>query len=431
MVHMAWVLEGGLLVDPVRGVLRDGALAVADGRITSEAVAGAARVDVSGCVVMPGWVCAHHHLYSALARGMPGPPEPPRTFPEILERIWWRLDRALDPETISLSALLGAVEAARAGTTTIIDHHASPYAIAGSLDLVAGAIEEAGLRGVVCYEVTDRHGSARGREGIAENVRFLGRGDRPRIRGMMGAHASFTIGPETMEALVAEAARLRARVHIHLAEDRIDEHDALQRYGMRTVHRLDRAGVLTPGALVAHGVHLDESEQQVLRASGAWLAHNPRSNMNNGVGYAPVTRLGGRVALGTDGIDGDMFAEARACYLKAREASWETGPAFAVDRLTAGAALAGDLFGEPLLGTLADGAPADLVVLDYRSPTPLAAGNLAGHLIFGMSAARVRDVMVAGGWVVRNRRHELVDEANLAARCRPAAARLWSRMEAF
>jgi cytosine/adenosine deaminase-related metal-dependent hydrolase len=248
---------------------------------------------------------------------------------------------------------------------------------------------------------------------------------------MMGAHASFTIGPETMESLAAEARRTQMPVHIHLAEDRVDEEDALDRYGMRAVHRLVRAGVLTEGALVAHGVHLDEGEQKALRDSGAWLAHNPRSNMNNGVGYAPVARFGERVALGTDGIDGDMFTEARACYLKAREASSEVGPSFAADRLAAGARLAGRLFDEPLLGTLADGAPADLIVLEYRSPTPLDPGNVAGHVIFGMTAAQVRDVMAAGRWVVRNRRHLLVDESELAARCREAAPDLWKRMEAY
>lgn len=428
---MNWLLEGGLIVDPLRGIVGEAALAVVDGRIVHAAPDDAERVDASGCVLMPGHVCGHHHLYSALARGMPGPAVPPRTFLEILERIWWRLDRALDPETIHLSALLGSVASARAGTTTVIDHHASPEAIGGSLDLVALGLDEAGLRGVVCYEVTDRHGLARGRDGIAENVRFLGENSRPRIRGMMGAHASFTIGQETMEALVAEAGRMRAGVHIHLAEDEIDERDALERYGTRTVHRLLRAGALAGGALVAHGVHLDESERQALRESGAWLAHNPRSNMNNGVGYAPVSRMGERVALGTDGIDGDLFTEARICYLKAREASPETGPSFAVARAAAGARLAGGLLGEPLLGTLADGAPADLIVLEYHPPTPLDAANLAGHLIFGMQAAHVRDVMVAGRWIVRNRHHELVDEEDLTARCREAAPQLWSRMEAF
>jgi len=362
---------------------------------------------------------------------MPGPATPPRTFPEILERIWWRLDRALEPETIRLSALLGAVEAAKAGTTAIIDHHASPEAIDGSLDAVADGITGAGVRGVVCYEVTDRHGTARGQAGVDENTRFVRANRRDLIRSMMGAHASFTIGPATLEALVGEARDHRVPVHIHLAEDACDERDAMERYGMRTARRLANAGALGAGDLVAHGVHLDESEQVLVRDSGAWLAHNPRSNMNNGVGYAPVLGMGSRVALGTDGIDGDMFAETRACYLKAREASSQAGPAFAVDRLTAGAAIMAAMFGEPRLGSLADGAPADLTVLAYQSPTPLTAENFAVHFLFGLTAAAVRDVMVAGRWIVRDRRHQLIDESELAARCRETAPTLWKRMEAF
>lgn len=426
----SWTLEGGLLVDPARGLVESRTLAVAGGRIAAK-VSGAKPVDVSGCLVLPGNVCAHHHLYSALARGMPGPKDPPRNFPEILQRIWWRLDRALDPDTIRLSALLGAVEAAKAGTTSIVDHHASPEAIDGSLDAVADAMADAGMRGIVCYEVTDRHGEARGRAGIAENARFLRDNRRPLIRGMMGAHASFTIGPGTLDGLVAEARSVKAPIHIHLAEDRSDEDDSLQKYHVRTAQRLAQAGALGAGDLVAHGVHLDDDEQHLVTGSGAWVAHNPRSNMNNGVGYAPVLRLGARVALGTDGIDGDMFAETRACYLKAREASWQAGPGFAMERLMAGAVLVGSVFNEPQLGTLAEGAPADLIVFEYGVPTPVSAANVPGHFVFGLTAAGVRDVMIEGTWVVRNRRHQLVDEEELAARCREAAPKLWTRMEAF
>ena len=431
---MSIVLAGGTLADPSRGTLEAADLAVVAGRISRPGTMPekpAERVDVSGCLVMPGNVCAHHHLYSALARGMPGPADPPRTFPEILERIWWRLDRALDLETIRLSALLGAVEAARAGTTSIIDHHASPEAIDSSLDAVAEGLDEAGTRAVVCYEVTDRHGERRGRAGVKENARFIGANRRALVRGMVGAHASFTIGSATMEHLVAAARDSAAPLHIHLAEDDCDERDSQERYGLRTAHRLAREGALVEGDLVAHGVHLDDSELERVRASGAWIAHNPRSNMNNGVGYAPVQRMGERVALGTDGIDGDMFAETRACYLKAREAFWTTGPAFAGERLATGANVIGSVFGEPALGTLASGAPADLVVLEYSAPTPLDSTNLSGHLVFGLTAAAVRDVMVAGRWLVRDRRHLLVDEAELAARCRESAPALWERMAAL
>jgi cytosine/adenosine deaminase-related metal-dependent hydrolase len=191
------------------------------------------------------------------------------------------------------------------------------------------------------------------------------------------------------------------------------------------------AGALAEGDLIAHGVHLDPSEIEAVRASGAWIAHNPRSNMNNGVGYAPVLKMGERVGLGTDGIDGDMFTEARACYLKARERSLATGPDFAVDRLASGASLVGASFGLPSLGRLDAGAPADLVVLEYRPPTPMDSNNLAGHLLFGMRSAEVRDVMVGGRWIIRDRAHQLIDEAELRAKSRTAAQRLWERMDDF
>lgn len=422
----AQTLTGGIVCDLVDGTVEERDLHISDGRIGG---AGGGAVDVSGCVVTGGFVCAHHHLYSALARGMPGPSKAPRNFLEILERVWWRLDRALDPETISLSAQIGALEAALAGTTTIVDHHASPESIEGSLDLIAGGISGAGMRGVVCYEVTDRHGAERGRAGVAENARFIESNDHPLIKGMMGAHASFTIGDGTMDEMVAAARNLGVPLHIHVAEDASDEADSIDKYGLRTAHRLAARGALAEGDLIAHGVHLDDSEIQAVRSSGAFVAHNPRSNMNNGVGYAPVAALGQRVALGTDGIDGDMLAEAKACYLKAREASWETGVAFPIERLVQSHVLAGSVFGEPALGRLSAGAPADLVVLDYRAPTPLDAGNIAGHLIFGRP--RVRDVMVAGRWIVRDGKHTEIDEDELRAKGREAAPKLWSRMEEF
>ncbi|MDQ3765849.1 MAG: amidohydrolase family protein, partial [Actinomycetota bacterium] len=262
----------------------------------------------------------------------------------------------------------------------------------------------------------------------AENARFLRTNRRPLVRGMAGGHASFTMSPATLDALVGEARDLGAPLHIHLAEDGCDQRDSLERYGTRVVHRLIRADALGEGDLVAHGVHLDDSEIDALVTSGAWVAHNPRSNMNNGVGYARASDMGERVALGTDGLDGDMFAEVRACYLKGRETMLDIGPDWAQRRLFTGAGLVGSVFGEPALGSLEAGAPADLIVLDAHLPTPLSEANMAGHLMFGMNASHVRDVMVAGRWIVRDRRHLLIDEEAVAARCRVAAPDLWARM---
>ena len=425
---MSTLFTSATLVDPGRGTVEVADLAVVSGRIGG-VEAPTERFDASGCVVMPGLACAHHHLYSALARGMPAPADPPRSFVEILQRVWWRLDRALDLGAVQLSAAYGAVVASRAGTTAIVDHHASPAAIEGSLDALSDGLEGTGMRSVVCYEVTDRHGEEGGRAGIAENIRFIEANARPLVRPMMGAHASFTLGPSNLEALAGAARERGVPVHIHVAEDGFDERDSLDRYGLRTVHRLSHAGAIAEGDLLAHGVHLDDGEIAALRSSGAWVAHNPRSNMNNGVGRAPAEMLGERVVLGTDGIDGDMFAETRVCYLKSRDASVPGGPGFAVARLSAGAGFVGSMFGEPALGSLETGAPADLIVLDGDVPTPLTVSNVAGHLVFGFTAQHVRDVMIAGNWVVRNRRHQLVDETELAARCREAAPRLWARME--
>jgi putative selenium metabolism protein SsnA len=409
-------------------------LVIADGRIAAvgTAPAAAARRDCSGTLIIPGNVCAHHHLYSALARGMPYELEPPANFLQILQRVWWRLDRALDEPAIRLSALRGGLDALLAGTTTIVDHHASPNAIDGSLDIIAAALEELGLRSILCYEVTDRDGPARAAAGIAENLRFL-RATRPLARGMMGAHASFTLSDETLAGCVEGAAGAGTGIHIHVAEDAADERDSLARSGMRVVQRLAAAGALGGASLLAHCVHVDGAELALIGAAGATVVTNPRSNMNNSVGYASAgggQRPALRPALGTDGIDGDMFTESRAGFFRAKEADLSASPDWPLTRLAASARFAGLGYGEPLLGTLAPGAPADVTVLEYPAPTPLTTANLAGHWSFGLSPRQVRDVYVAGELVVADRRSTRVDEAKLAAETAAGAGRLWNRLQA-
>jgi putative selenium metabolism protein SsnA len=425
-------LAGGTVVislDPPELAQTD--LVIAGGRIAAVGAAppGAARRDCSGTLIVPGNVCAHHHLYSALARGMPYELEPPANFVQILQRVWWRLDRALDEPAIRLSALRGGLDALHAGTTTIIDHHASPNAIDGSLDIIAGALAELGVRCILCYEVTDRDGPARAAAGVEENLRFA-RTERPLARAMMGAHASFTLSGDTLAACVAGAAGMAAGIHIHVAEDAADERDALARSGVRVAERLAAAGALTSSSLLAHCVHVDAAELDVIRSCGANVVTNPRSNMNNAAGHSPFGRNGRRSALGTDGIDGDMFAESQAGFFRAKQADLLTGGGWPLARLAESARVAGRGFGEPLLGTLAPGAPADLTVLEYPVPTPLDAANLAGHWVFGLSSRQVRDVYVAGERVIAGRRSTRVDEAKLAAQTAAGAARLWERLRA-
>lgn len=391
---------------------------------------GVARRDCSGTLIVPGNVCAHHHLYSALSRGMPYRLAPPVTFTEILQRVWWRLDRALDEDAIRASALRGGLDALRAGTTTIVDHHASPHAIDGSLDIIADTLAQLGVRSVLCYEVSDRDGPESAAAGVAENRRFLARASGL-ARGMVGAHASFTLSDDTLAQLV-DAARLGGvGIHIHVAEDTADQVDARARSGHGVVERLEQAGVLTDQALLAHCVHVAPAEIGIVFDAGATVVCNARSNMNNSVGHSPFNHVPHRVALGTDGIGGDMFTESQVGYFGARAADVATDGSWPLARLADGARFAGRVHGEPLLGTLRPGAPADLVVLDYPTPTPVTADNLVGHWVFGLSSAQVRDVVVAGELVVEDRRSTRVDEREVAAAGAQQAERLWARMDAI
>jgi putative selenium metabolism protein SsnA len=389
--------------------------------------AGEDVVDLAGALVLPGLVNAHTHLYSALARGMPGPRLPPRSFVEVLERVWWRLDRALDEESVYLSGLVGGIEAALSGTTLLIDHHCSPSFIKGSLSTLRRALEEVGLRSVLCYEVTDRNGAPARDLGVEENVDFQAGGQSALTRGMLGAHASFTLSDDSLRKLSEALQQTRSSLHIHVAEDLCDVEDCRKRHGSTLPERLERHGLLVARTLLAHCVHLSAAEVEAVHRRGGWVAHNPRSNMNNHVGHAPTEAMK-RAALGTDGIDGDMLAEARAAFLKMRDAGRTDALAATLQLLAGGHRLAAVLFGLSF-GKLDAGAPADLVVLDYAPPTPLHTDNLASHLLFGVDRSHVASVMVAGRWVVRGRRLLNVDAGAVYARARAAAQALWQRME--
>jgi putative selenium metabolism protein SsnA len=425
------ILSGGVVVtsiDPVHVDLRD--VHVVGGRIAQEG--GGERRDCSGCIVVPGNVCAHTHLYSALARGMPYDLAPPENFLQILQRVWWRLDRAIDDDITRASALVGGMEALLSGTTTLVDHHASPNAIDGSLDVIADALGSLGIRSVLCYETSDRDGHERARAGIFENRRFAERVRREKpelVRALIGAHASFTLSPETLDACAEAANALGVGLHIHAAEDAVDERDAIGFYGHRVASRLAKAGALNGRTLLAHGVHFDDHEISLVHAANAYVAHNARSNMNNAIGRARLDVLGKRVALGTDGIGSDMFEESRTAFFRLHEDGSGAGPDWPLDRLSVGARLVGESFGERRFGRIETGAPADVVVLDYAAPAPLDASSFPGHWVFGLGSRSVRDVMVGGDWVVLDRRLTRADHQELAAHARAEAARLWSRLD--
>ena len=374
--------------------------------------------DLSGKYVMPGTVCGHTHLYSALARGMPAPKKTPKNFYEILKYVWWTLDRALDEEAVYYSTLVGALDAVRCGTTTLIDHHASPNFIRGSLEVMKEAFLEVGLRGVFCYETTDRNGMQGAKDGLAENRDWVAKNRGPMFGGLVGAHASFTLSDKSLRA----CAEPYAGVHIHVAEDPVDQ----AKCKGRLIDRLATAGILGPKTILGHCTHLDKASLDVAKRAGCWFAHNTRSNMNNAVGYAPVHLMGDRVALGTDGIGADMFEEVKFAWFKARDGRNGLGIGDVVGFLSGAQRLASMLLGVKL-GKLEIGSAADLAVLDYPTPTAVTSQNLFGHLIFGMSSLFVTDTMVNGQWLMRDRRVVGVDEEAVREKSQKVAVKVWKR----
>lgn len=353
-------------------------------------------------LTLPGLVVAHTHLYTALARGMPPPIDRPTTFVETQQRVWWRLDRALDLDGLRASARVGIADAIRSGTTCLIDHHESPRMIAGSLDVIADELQTAGLRGVVCYGITARNGGeAEWRAGLLENERFLGQNRRSLVRSMVGLHACFTLPDEAISEAAAMARAFGVGLHVQVAEDGVDA---------GAVRRLEKLGALVPGSIYAHCVHTAPEERRLLVQSGGWIVQNARSNMAKRVGYAQLGNVEGRVAIGTDGRDGDVIAELKVLAAKAAE---EGDRVDLRARLACGREIVDTLFGAPICG-----APGgDRVELDYEAPTPMIEDNFIGHLLSG--APRVREVWVAG---------RKLDPDGIPVEARRHAAKLWLRM---
>lgn len=389
-------------------------------------------IDAGGQLLMPGNICAHTHFYGAYARGMAIPGDPPADFPQILQRLWWNLDKALDADAVRASALVCLVDAIKHGTTTLIDHHASPNIIEGSLEIIAQAVDDAGLRAILCYEVTDRDGMDKMHAGIDENVRFIqSHRQSARLRGAFGLHASLTLNDEALQAC-ADAAPADAGFHIHVAEHEVDEQDSLQRSGKRVVPRLDGYGIWRANTIAAHAVHVDEAERALLQERGVWVTHQPRSNMNNGVGAADIDGMlqqGIKLCLGNDGFSNNMWAEWKTAYLLHkvvhRDPRRANGADIARMATVHNAQLVGAYFGGAPIGHIAAGARADLILVDYKPFTPMTAGNMAWHILFGFESSMVTATIVDGVPLMRDRQLLTLDESSIMAEARALAPQVW------
>jgi putative selenium metabolism protein SsnA len=398
------------------------------------------QLDAGGQYVMPGNIDAHGHYYSAFAVGMSIPGEAPITLPTILEKLWWPFDKALREEEIRYSALIGAIDAIKHGTTTLFDHHSSPNCIQGVLDVIADVIDSAGIRSVLCFEVTDRDGPERGQAGIAENARFISRCSQEqvadgRVAANFGIHAPMTVSEVTL-------AQCRAAVpegtgfHLHVAEHEYDQVRSLAMAGTRSVDRLHKHGILGEKSILAHAIHLDAREVNLIAESDSWVSHQPRNNQNAADGIAEVEsylRAGVRVCLGNDGLSNTMWREAESAYflqkIKHRDGRRLPGDQLLQMAVYNNAELASAYYPGGKLGVIEPGAYADLIFVDYKPATPLTVENLAGHFVFGFNESMITTTIVAGQLLMQDRVLLTMDEDEIKAKSRELAPALWERYE--
>jgi putative selenium metabolism protein SsnA len=414
-------------------VIIDDGLIVEVGKNIAKKYRATKTIDLANKYISPGIVCAHNHFYSALARGIRARITPSKNFVGILEHLWWKLDRALDEETLYYSGLVGALEALKAGTTSVIDHNSSPSIIKGSLNILKKSFVKAGLRGILAYEITDRNGEAGTKEGVEESKEFCTTIDKSKknaphlIEAAIGAHAPFTLSDATLR-LIAETISVTKRgIHIHVAEDQHDVSFSHRHSGKDLLERLEDFGILNNKAILVHGVYLGDRDIDIINRHDAYLVHNPRSNMNNSVGY--MNKLGRvkNVALGTDGIGSNMFEETKVAYFKNSDSKGKLSQNDYLRFLQNGNDLLERYFNRRF-GRIEKGCVADIVIYDYNPPTPIVKKNVAGHFIYGFSSRDVETVIVNGRIVYENRKFPFEVEG-LYREAQQAARTLWKKMD--
>ncbi|MBI5219037.1 MAG: amidohydrolase family protein [Bacteroidia bacterium] len=376
-------------------------------------------IDCTGKYVTKSFACGHHHIYSALARGMGAPRKIPVNFYEILQYVWWTLDKCLDHDMIEASALVTAMACAKNGVTFVIDHHASPFAVERSLETIAKAFEKVGVSHLLCYEITDRDGSDIAQKGLDETENYL-----HEYQGLVGLHASFTIGNDTLKKAVSIAEKYNSGLHVHVAEDGYDEDHCRKEYNKRVIERFYEAGVLDfSKTILGHCLHLDENEKKLINGSKAWVVQNTESNLNNNVGYFDSRGLGENIMLGTDGMHSDMLRSAKAAfYIGQRFDSIDYPGAYRRFRNVHKYIQQNQFTG--------DGAN-NLVVLDYDSPTEFNTSNFPGHFIFGMESKHVLHVISDGKLIVKDREIQTVNEKEILEFSQKQSLKLWDKMKSI
>ncbi len=376
-------------------------------------------LDCTGKLVMKSFGCGHHHVYSALARGMGAPKKIPANFHEVLQYIWWSLDKCLDLKMIEASALSTALYCAKNGVTFVIDHHASPFAIENSLETIAAAFDKVGVSHLLCYEISDRDGLIPQQKGLEETENYL----KNKNQALVGLHASFTVGDDLLKQAVILAEKYNSGIHVHIAEDQIDQDYCLRDHGQRVIQRFSRAGVLAfPKTIMVHCLHLDPEERNLLQESPVYVAQNTESNLNNNVGIFNSGGLGDNIMLGTDGMHSDMLRSAKAAYLVGQGAAGggiSPGGIYQRFRKVHHYLKENHFTGD---------GENNLVILDYDSPTEIHQENFTGHFVYGIDSRHVESVISNGRLIVENRKILTVNEDEILQFSREMGNKLWEKM---
>jgi len=374
-------------------------------------------INCKGKIVCHSFANAHHHVYSALARGMGAPRKSPENFYEVLQYIWWTLDKCLDKDMIKASALATAIACAKNGVTFAIDHHASPNAIKGSLSTIADAFDEVGVSHLLCYEITDRDGLTKAEKGLAETENYL-----KTQQGLVGLHASFTVGDDTLMKSVSLAAKYNSGIHIHVAEDNYDQIHCEENYKSRVIDRLNNSGALQfSKTILGHCLYLTENEKKTISESKSWVVQNMESNQNNRVGYFNGNGMGNNIMLGTDGMHSDMLQSSKSAFLSGQDHEYLSPLASyqrfrKVHKYLSSNNFKGD--GEN-----------NLVILNYDSPTEINESNFAAHFVYGINSKHVQHVISDGSLIVKDKEITTVNEEEILGFCRKEAKKLWLEMQ--
>jgi len=374
-------------------------------------------IDCQDKLVTKSFACGHHHAYSALARGMGGHLKIPSNFYENLKYLWWALDKSLDKDSIKASAYATAMALIKNGVTFIIDHHASPFFIKDSLEILAETFDEAGISHLLCYEISNRDGLKIAKEGLSATENYL-----KSHQGLVGLHASFTVEDDTLYDAVALAEKYNSGIHIHTAEDVCDQVTTTKKYGMRVVERLHKAGVLNfTKTILVHNLHLNENEKHLIKQSPVFIAQNMESNLNNNVGIFDGKGLNNNIMLGTDGMHSNMLRSLKAAYIYG-QTSEKISMIDAYQRLR-------NTHRYLKLNNFAGDNNNNLMIFEYKSPTPITEENFLAHLIFGIEASDITHLISKGKLIMENRVLLNIDEDKVNAFTQKTAKKLWSKFK--